>query len=182
MWRPERVPTRRRGAAALGPRGPGALLRPRGHRLLATADAELVPEPAPRSELSPRLGPGSRVPGPLLPWPPNKPERKRCIVSTRRMDRINLKSKGPLPARPTPLPTPWPYHSSWGCFPAARSARAGVGLASSSQLLCLPRKFLAPIPSFACLDRPSPYLSGPAALPAPPLLHSPSTHILGAAA
>lgn len=151
MWRPERVPTRRRGAAALGPRGPGALLRPRGHRLLATADAELVPEPAPRSELSPRLGPGSRVPGPLLPWPPNKPERKRCIVSTRRMDRINLKSKGPLPARPTPLAYPLALPLVLGLLPCSKVGQgwSGTGLLLTASLsspevscshsfLCLP--------------------------------------------
>ena len=78
-----------------------------------------VAEPAPSSELS-------RCLGPPLPWPPNKPERKRCIVSTRRTDRINLKSKGPLPAHPTPGLTPWPFHSSWRCFTVANYARARV--------------------------------------------------------
>lgn len=85
---------------------------------------------------------------PPLPWPPNKPKREKCIVSIRRTDRINLKSKGPLPAHPTPGLTSWPDPSSPGCFPAAGSARAGVGLACS--LLLYPRW-----EPHACLD-PSP--------------------------
>ena len=78
-------------------------------------------EAAPSSELSSCLG----LP---LPWPPNKPGRKRCTVSTPRTDRINLKSKGPLPAHPTAglILRPFPLSRLWLCFLVANPAKAGV--------------------------------------------------------
>ena len=115
-----------------------------GRRLLATADAEPGRAEAGCS-LRAQSAQGSWGLSPPLPWPPNKPKREKCIVSIRRTDRINLKSKGPLPAHPTPGLASWPVPSSPGCFPAAGSARAGVGLACS--LLLYPRW-----EPHACLD------------------------------